>query len=136
MSIWEQVSTEEIQALQQRAERGSGVLALDDALSALQMEMTDQVVDETRTFWAGRDVRIDDDVTGGAALFDKIRRTPREGMLDHALDHQRWMRVYQDLWTRFGGELRLDGTSPAAPTWGTGGMMSGRSVGSTRCGGD
>lgn len=66
MSIWEQVSTEEIQALQQRAERGSGVLALDDALSALQMEMTDQVVDETRTFWAGRDVRIDDDVEAEA----------------------------------------------------------------------
>ncbi len=62
MSIWEQVSAEEIQALQQRAESGSGVLALDDALSALQMEMTDQVVDETRTFWAGRDVRIDDHV--------------------------------------------------------------------------
>lgn len=38
-------------------------------------------------------------------------------------------------WTSLLAELRLDGTSPAAPTWGTGGMMSGRSVGSTRCGG-
>jgi hypothetical protein len=56
-----------------------------------------------------RNLRLYDDVTGGAALFVKIRRTPREGMLDHALDQQRWMRVYQDLWTRFGGELRLDG---------------------------
>jgi hypothetical protein len=38
-------------------------------------------------------------------------------------------------WTSLLAELRLDGTSPAAPTWGTGGMMSGRSMGSTRCGG-
>jgi hypothetical protein len=56
-----------------------------------------------------RNLRLYDDVTGGAALFDKIGRTPREGVLSYVLDPTRWMRVYQDLWTRFGGELRLDG---------------------------
>lgn len=56
-----------------------------------------------------RNLRLYDDVTGGAALFDKLGRTPRDGMLSQALDYRLWMRIYQDLWTRFGGELRLDG---------------------------
>ncbi len=62
MSIWEQMPPAEIQVLQQRADANGSVLMLDDALSALQMEMTDQVLDDTRSFWTTRGVRIDADV--------------------------------------------------------------------------
>ena len=62
LSIWEQVPTEEIDDLQRRADASGAVLPLDDALSALRMEMTDQVLDDTRTFWDGRGVRIDAEV--------------------------------------------------------------------------
>ena len=62
MSIWQTVPDNEIQALQTRADQDGGVLQLDDALSALQMEMTDQVVDETRDFWAARKVSVKFDV--------------------------------------------------------------------------
>ncbi len=62
MSIWQTVPDNEIQALQTRADQDGGVLQLDDALSALRMEMTDQVVDETRDFWAARDVAVKFDV--------------------------------------------------------------------------
>jgi RNA polymerase primary sigma factor len=62
LSIWEQVPAAEVHELQERADRAEQVLPLDDALSVLRMEMTDQVVDETKAFWAGRGVRIDADV--------------------------------------------------------------------------
>ncbi len=62
MSIWEQVPAEEIRQLQERADRSDGVVLLDDALSVLRLEMTDQVVDDTRSFWGARGVRIDADV--------------------------------------------------------------------------
>jgi hypothetical protein len=38
-------------------------------------------------------------------------------------------------WTSLLVELHLDGPAPAPPVWGYGGLMTGRSVGSTRCGG-
>jgi RNA polymerase primary sigma factor len=62
VSIWQTVPDTEIRALQHRAQQDGGVLQLDDALSALQMEMTDQVVDETRDFWAARSVSVRFDV--------------------------------------------------------------------------
>ena len=62
MSIWEQVPAEEIRQLQERADRSDGVVLLDDALSVLRLEMTDQVVDDTRSFWGARGVRIHADV--------------------------------------------------------------------------
>ncbi len=58
MSIWEGVPESEVTALQARADRNGGALGLDDALSALQVEMTDEVVDETREFWAERGVSL------------------------------------------------------------------------------
>ncbi|WP_304512028.1 RNA polymerase sigma factor RpoD [Dermatobacter hominis] len=62
LSIWEQVPPAEIDELQQRAEGADKVLPLDDALSVLRLEMTDQVVDETKDFWAARGIRIEADV--------------------------------------------------------------------------
>ena len=62
MSIWEGVPESEVTALQARADRNGGALGLDDALSALQVEMTDEVVDETRDFWGGRGVSLRLDV--------------------------------------------------------------------------
>ena len=62
LSIWEQVPPAEIHELQERAEGADKVLPLDDALSVLRLEMTDQVVDETKDFWAARGIRIEADV--------------------------------------------------------------------------
>ncbi|MFV0317936.1 MAG: RNA polymerase sigma factor RpoD [Microthrixaceae bacterium] len=58
MSIWEQVADREVIELQKRADGNSGSISLDDALSALQREMTTEVVDETREFWARRGVTV------------------------------------------------------------------------------
>ncbi len=58
MSIWQTVPDNEILGLQARAEEHGGVLQLDDALSALREEMTDEVVDETKAFWAARGVTL------------------------------------------------------------------------------
>jgi RNA polymerase primary sigma factor len=58
VSIWEGVPDNELTALQARADRHAGALGLDDALSALRVEMTDEVVDETRDFWARRGVTL------------------------------------------------------------------------------
>ena len=58
MTIWQQVSDDEVRNLQQRADRDGGTLALDDALSALRAEMTDELVDETRAFWSSRGVTV------------------------------------------------------------------------------
>ena len=62
MSIWQAVPGEEISDLTARAERNGGALSLDDALSALKAEMTDEVMDQTRAFWAERDVTLQVDV--------------------------------------------------------------------------
>ncbi len=62
MSIWLTVPENEIAGLQARADEHGGELALDDALSALRAEMTDQVMDETRAFWDARGVKLRVDV--------------------------------------------------------------------------
>ena len=45
MSIWQTVPEKEIAGLQARADEHGGELLLDDALSTLREEMTDQVMD-------------------------------------------------------------------------------------------
>mgnify|MGYP005821181527 CR=1 FL=1 len=62
MSVWQQVPENELQSLKARADEHGGVLLLDDALSALRIEMTSEVVDETRTFWEERGVTLQIDV--------------------------------------------------------------------------
>jgi RNA polymerase primary sigma factor len=56
------VPENEIAGLQSRADEHGGVLLLDDALSTLREEMTDEVVDQTRTFWEARGVTLRVDV--------------------------------------------------------------------------
>ena len=58
MSIWLNVPENEVRSLQARAEQHGGTLSLDDALSALRAEMTDELVDDTRSFWQARGVRV------------------------------------------------------------------------------
>ncbi len=58
MTIWQQVSEDEVRNLQQRADQHGGTLSLDDALSALRVEMTDELVDQTKEFWAKRGVTV------------------------------------------------------------------------------
>ncbi len=62
MGIWQSVVESDIEMLAARAERSDGVLLLDDALSVLQLEMTDEVVDETVAFWSARQVEVRIDV--------------------------------------------------------------------------
>ena len=62
MSIWQSVPENEIAGLQARADEHGGELSLDDALSALREEMTDQVMDDTRAFWEARGVTLRVDV--------------------------------------------------------------------------
>ncbi len=62
MTVWQEVSEDELRNLKARAEEHGGVLLLDDALSALRLEMTSEVVDETRTFWEERGVTLQIDV--------------------------------------------------------------------------
>ena len=62
MSIWLTVPEDEVRNLQRRAEAHQGVLQLDDALSALRAEMTDEVMDQTREFWQARGVTLRVDV--------------------------------------------------------------------------
>ncbi|MEI2639776.1 MAG: RNA polymerase sigma factor RpoD [Microthrixaceae bacterium] len=58
MTIWETVPDDEIAQLQAVADERSGVLPLDDALSYLRLEMTDQVIEATRIFWKERGVEL------------------------------------------------------------------------------
>src|SRR5690606_19931962 len=58
VTIWQQVSEDEVRNLQQRADQHGGTLSLDDALSALRVEMTDELVDQTKEFWAKRGVTV------------------------------------------------------------------------------
>jgi len=62
VSIWEQVPSAELKELLLAAERSGHVLHLDDALSVLKVEMTDQVVEDTRRYWDAHGVRIETDV--------------------------------------------------------------------------
>jgi RNA polymerase primary sigma factor len=62
VTIWDGVPESELTALQARADQNGGQLGLDDALSALRVEMTDEVVDGTREFWAARGVTLRLDV--------------------------------------------------------------------------
>ncbi len=62
MSLWQSVSEQEIQALQATADTSGGVLSIDDALSTLRAEMTDEVMDQTRCFWKARGVTLRVDV--------------------------------------------------------------------------
>ncbi len=58
MSIWQSVTDADIEMLVERAANDRGMLSLDDALSALGLEMTDEVVDQTVAFWAERGVTV------------------------------------------------------------------------------
>ena len=78
MSIWQTVPENEIKGLEARAADHGGVLQLDDCLSALREEMTDEVVDATRTFWAARGVTLKVDVDP--------EEDPEAGLPDAVLD--------------------------------------------------
>lgn len=56
-----------------------------------------------------RNIRLYGDITGGAVLFEKFGRSPRGSAVKHALDIDNWMEIYRDLWTRFGGGIRIPG---------------------------
>lgn len=58
MTIWQKVPDNELAQLQAVADANSGVLSIDDALSFLRLEMTDQVVEETKSFWSARGVEV------------------------------------------------------------------------------
>jgi RNA polymerase primary sigma factor len=58
VSIWQSVTDADIEMLVERAANDRGMLSLDDALSALGLEMTDEVVDQTVAFWAERGVTV------------------------------------------------------------------------------
>ncbi len=60
--MWDDVPEAEVQALQARAATNSNQLLLDDALSALRREMTDEVVDATRDFWSKRSITVQTEV--------------------------------------------------------------------------
>ncbi len=56
--MWDQVPDNEIAGLQARVDSACGVISLDDALSALGLEMNDEVVEESREFWKRRGVEL------------------------------------------------------------------------------
>jgi RNA polymerase primary sigma factor len=89
VSIWQSVPDNEITALQHRADADGGVLQLDDALSTLRLEMTDEVVDETRAFWAERKVTVNFDVEPeldpAADLDEHLADLQAQAATDHAL---------------------------------------------------
>ena len=58
MSIWQSVADADIEVLAARAADDRNALSLDDALSTLGLEMTDEVVDQTVAFWAERGVTV------------------------------------------------------------------------------
>jgi RNA polymerase primary sigma factor len=60
--MWDQVPDSEVMALQGRADTAAGAISLDDALSALGREMTDEVLDETKEFWKRRGVTLEVEV--------------------------------------------------------------------------
>ncbi len=62
MTVWQEVPESELRNLKAQAVEHGGVLLLDDALSALRLEMTSEVVDETRAFWEERGVTLQIDI--------------------------------------------------------------------------
>jgi len=82
VSIWLNVPENEVRSLQARAEQHGGTLSLDDALSALRAEMTDELVDDTRAFWQARgvtvQVEVDPEVDPSESLSDLDLGTPAE----------------------------------------------------------
>ena len=72
---------EEVLTLQTRAQAQDNVLHLDDALSALQVEMTDEVMDETTAFWTARGVTLRVDIE---AEVDPVQDLPAEELLANA----------------------------------------------------
>lgn len=62
VTVWDRVSEADVSELQSLADSNGGQVSLDDALSALRMEMTQEVVDDTRVFWASRQVTVRVDV--------------------------------------------------------------------------
>lgn len=62
MSAWQSIPSTEIERLEKHARDSGGELSLDDALSALRAEMTAELVDDTRQFWADRGISINVDV--------------------------------------------------------------------------
>lgn len=83
MSIWLVVPEEEVLSLQTRAQNQGNVLHLDDALSALQVEMTDEVMDETTAFWIERGITLRVAVDAEA---DPLQDLPIEELLASAED--------------------------------------------------
>ena len=81
VSIWLVVPEEEVLTLQTRAQAQDNVLHLDDALSALQVEMTDEVMDETTAFWTARGVTLRVDIE---AEVDPLQDLPAEELLANA----------------------------------------------------
>ena len=75
MTVWQEVPESELRNLKARADEHGGVLLLDDALSALRMEMTSEVVDETRSFWEQRGIKLQIDVVPEA---DPIEGLPED----------------------------------------------------------
>jgi len=58
VGIWQSVLDADIESLAAIAAQADGVLQLDDALSVLQLEMTDEVVEQTVEFWSTRHVVV------------------------------------------------------------------------------
>ena len=61
VDLFDTVAPSELEELVRRGEQG-GTVTLDDALSVLGVEMTSEVVDEVRTYFAGRGIEIDEAV--------------------------------------------------------------------------
>jgi len=90
VSIWLTVPEGEVLNLQSRADSHAGVLHLDDALSALRAEMTDEVMDQTRAFWQARGVTlrvdVDPEVDPAADLPDEVLVAETELVVEAVLD--------------------------------------------------
>jgi RNA polymerase primary sigma factor len=101
VSIWQSVKDADIEMLAAQAATDCGALSLDDALSTLGLEMTDEVVDQTVAFWAERGVTvqvevdqeveptIDEDALGSAADRAEERASARRTRLSRRSRRER-----------------------------------------------
>lgn len=71
----------------------------------------------TSGWFYARNIRLYGDITGGTVLFEKFNRSPRGSALKHALDLDHWIEIYTDLWTRFGGGVRVEGFISNVAWW-------------------
>jgi RNA polymerase primary sigma factor len=62
VSIWSGIDAAEVEALQRRAHDNGDSLSIDDALSVLKVEMTEEVVGATMMFWSERGINVRADV--------------------------------------------------------------------------